>query len=75
MASRDDTSSCAATDRCPRCGGGFHCGSQDAEPCACCSLTLSPALLAALRERYPSCLCLTCLKALAAGAPLEPPAA
>lgn len=74
MAPLCDTVS-AATDRCPRCGGAFHCGRQDSEPCACGSLTLSPALLAALRERYPSCLCLACLKALAAGAPLEPPAA
>ena len=24
-----------ASDRCPRCGGGFHCGMNDAAPCAC----------------------------------------
>ena len=64
----------AATDRCPRCGGVFHCGVQDSTPCPCSTLTLSTELQAALRTRYSGCLCLACLKALAAGAPLEPPA-
>ncbi|WP_022979573.1 cysteine-rich CWC family protein [Ideonella sp. B508-1] len=64
-----------ADDRCPRCGGAFHCGVQDSTPCPCSTLTLSAELQAALRTRYSGCLCLACLKALAAGAPLEPPAA
>jgi hypothetical protein len=46
---------------CPRCGGAFHCGAQDEQPCWCNALTLGPALLAALRERHESCLCQTCL--------------
>jgi hypothetical protein len=54
-------------DRCARCGGGFHCGVNDTEPCACTTLTLPPALLAQLQQRYTGCLCLDCLRALAAG--------
>lgn len=60
--------------RCPRCQQSFHCGVDDAQPCGCCGLTLTPELLAALRERYRQCLCLPCLQALAAGAALEPAA-
>ena len=53
-------------DRCPRCGGGFHCGMRDAAPCPCSAVSLSAALQARLRERYAGCLCLACLRALAA---------
>jgi len=60
------------SDRCPRCGGGFHCGVNDAGPCACSTLKLSDSTLAALRQRYDSCLCLRCLQAVAAGADIEP---
>jgi ribosomal protein L34E len=49
-------------DRCPRCGGPFHCGAQDPEPCPCTSLKLTPAQLADLRRRYTGCLCLRCLR-------------
>lgn len=59
-------------DRCPRCGGAFHCGVQDAVPCPCASLTLSAALQGRLREQFSGCLCLRCLQALAQGAPLKP---
>ena len=52
-----------ATDRCPRCGGGFHCGMADAGPCACTTVTLDATTQAALRERYTGCLCL-CLRCL-----------
>ncbi|MDT7834381.1 cysteine-rich CWC family protein [Aquabacterium sp. OR-4] len=55
-------------DRCPRCGGGFHCGVQGPAPCPCSTLSLAPALQATLRQRYRGCLCLACLQALAAGA-------
>jgi hypothetical protein len=68
----DDTrpgASPTATDRCPRCGGSFHCGAQDARPCPCGQLTLSPALQADLRRRYTGCLCLPCLAALARATP------
>jgi hypothetical protein len=53
--------------RCPRCGGGFHCGINDAAPCTCtCTqLRLSEATLGELRARYQGCLCLRCLQALA----------
>lgn len=51
-------------DRCPRCGGGFHCGVNDAAPCPCTSLTLDAATQAALRQRYSGCLCLRCLQLL-----------
>lgn len=37
------------------------------------TMALDAALLAALRERWRGCLCLPCLAALAAGAPLDPP--
>lgn len=57
--------------RCPRCGGGFHCGANDPGPCACTGLKLGAELQASLRARYTGCLCLRCLAALAAGAPLE----
>lgn len=65
----------ALDDRCPRCGGGFHCGVADAGPCACTTLTLDAGLQVALRTRYAGCLCLACLQALAAGACLDGPAA
>jgi hypothetical protein len=54
------------TDRCPRCGGAFHCGVDDAQPCACTSVKLDAATLAALRDRYATCLCVRCLAELAA---------
>lgn len=55
-----------ADDRCPRCGGAFHCGANDAAPCACTTLQLDDATLADLRQRYSGCLCLGCLRELAA---------
>jgi hypothetical protein len=51
--------------RCPRCGRGFHCGRNDAAPCACTQLRLSEATLSELRARYQGCLCVQCLHALA----------
>lgn len=53
-----------AVDRCPRCGGSFHCGRDDGAPCACTGMQLDAATLAALRERYTGCLCLRCLAEL-----------
>lgn len=60
------------TGRCPRCGGAFHCGVNDPQPCACTTLTLPPALLAGLRERFDGCLCLACLAQLQAEAQQAP---
>ncbi|MDP9046303.1 MAG: cysteine-rich CWC family protein [Pseudomonadota bacterium] len=51
--------------RCPRCGDAFLCGAAAPDPCACSTVHLAAPLLAALRERYRGCLCLTCLQALA----------
>jgi hypothetical protein len=59
----------AADSRCPRCGGGFHCGVNDSLPCACTTLVLSAELQARLREQYTGCLCLRCLHELAAAQP------
>jgi len=64
----------APDDRCARCGGAFHCGMNDAGPCACTGITLDAATLAELRRRYSGCLCLRCLQALAAGESVDPPA-
>ena len=45
---------------------------NDAEPCACTTLTLDDALLAQLRERYDRCLCIACLAELKGGAAAAP---
>jgi Cysteine-rich CWC len=55
-----------AESRCPLCAGGFHCGANDAEPCACNLVQLDDATLADLRARYTGCLCLICLREIAA---------
>lgn len=61
----------AQSDRCPRCGGGFQCGFSGSAPCACTTLKLDDAALAALRAHYTGCLCLRCLGEIAAGAPVD----
>ncbi|MBC7735611.1 MAG: cysteine-rich CWC family protein [Bacteriovorax sp.] len=61
-----DASTAPQDDRCPRCGGPFHCGARDAAPCPCSGITLAAATQAWLRERHASCLCLACLQPLAA---------
>ena len=63
----------ADSDRCPRCGGGFHCGVQDATPCPCSTVKLSADLRASLVQRHTGCLCLACLQALSADAAAEAP--
>jgi cysteine-rich CWC protein len=60
-----------AESRCPRCGGAFHCGANDATPCACTGVALDAAALAELRARYTGCLCLNCLRELAAENPKD----
>ena len=62
----------APDDRCARCGGAFHCGMNDAGPCACTGITLDACALSDLRQRYSSCLCLRCLQAIANEAPVLP---
>jgi hypothetical protein len=61
-----------ADDPCPRCGEAFRCGANNAEPCACSTVPLDAATLAALRTRYSGCLCLGCLRAVAAAAVRSP---
>ena len=63
--------SSAAADRCPRCGGGFHCGIGDAGPCPCTRFHLGADLQRRLRERYTGCLCPSCLEALSRGDAVE----
>jgi Cysteine-rich CWC len=63
----------SAADRCPRCGGKFRCGIADAGPCPCSAVSLSATLQQQLRAQFSGCLCLPCLQALAAGAPLQGP--
>ena len=65
-AAMDTTASCA------RCGGAFHCGADDPQPCACTQIKIEPETLARLRQTYQGCLCRRCLAALAAGEPLGP---
>jgi hypothetical protein len=72
MNERPGVTESPATDRCPRCGGTFHCGVQDPQPCACTGLALDAALLQRLQARWQGCLCLPCLRALAEGAPIDP---
>lgn len=52
-------------ERCPRCGGDFHCGARE-ERCECFELMLAEALRRELAQRYERCLCLPCLRELAA---------
>ncbi|MEJ6007621.1 cysteine-rich CWC family protein [Paucibacter sp. AS339] len=52
-------------DSCPRCGGAFHCGASEPR-CDCFDLRLSETLRQRLAAQYSRCLCIACLKALAA---------
>jgi hypothetical protein len=57
-----------AADRCPRCGGAFHCGIGEPGPCPCTTIALDAPTLQSLRARYAGCLCLRCLGELAQAA-------
>lgn len=48
-------------ETCEACGASFGCGVNEGS-CWCSSVSLTPADLAALRERYSSCLCPACLE-------------
>jgi hypothetical protein len=52
---------------CPRCGGAFACGAAGPSPCACAAVELGAALRLSLQTAYTGCLCLACLRELAAG--------
>jgi hypothetical protein len=56
---------------CPRCGQAFHCGVNDAAPCACGGIELTGDTLRLLRERYTACLCLACLHEISSMPPGE----
>ncbi|MBP8143872.1 cysteine-rich CWC family protein [Pseudorhodoferax sp.] len=61
------TSGSTPEARCPRCGGGFHCGAQQGL-CDCFEVKLSAAQRADLTARWPGrCLCLRCLAELSPG--------
>lgn len=52
---------------CARCGRTFECKANNALRCDCARVDLDDATLHALRELYPDCLCLSCLRDIAAG--------
>lgn len=59
-----------ATSRCPRCGGGFRCEAAAGQPgpCDCFAVRVPEAARRLLRERYTACVCVHCLRELAAHA-------
>ncbi|WP_409993952.1 MULTISPECIES: cysteine-rich CWC family protein [Roseateles] len=57
-------------DRCPRCGGSFHCAAAEGF-CDCFELQLSAPLRQALAAQYSSCLCINCLKQLQSQTPTQ----
>ena len=70
----ESASAVSATSVCPRCGARFRCNAQTgasagASACACQSARLTPEQLSALRLAYADCLCLDCLRTLAAAEP------
>jgi hypothetical protein len=52
---------------CPRCGRTFECKVNNPVHCECARVDLDDATLHALHGRYPDCLCLDCLRAIATG--------
>jgi hypothetical protein len=56
-------------DRCPRCGAAFQCDAAGPVPCACAGIALGSGLQARLRAGFSRCLCLACLRELAAAEP------
>ncbi len=71
--SADAAGAPAGETRCPRCGGGFHCGVAGSLPCACSRYPIGAETLAMLRQRFTGCLCTRCLAELAAAAPAPRP--
>lgn len=57
-----------ATSRCPRCGGSFRCEAVagQPDPCDCFAVKVPEAARRLLRERYTGCVCLHCLREVAA---------
>jgi hypothetical protein len=53
---------------CPRCGAAFACGAAlpAHTPCACAGVGLTPAQRATLDAAFQGCLCVACLRAVAA---------
>ena len=52
---------------CPRCGRNFLCrGDDDIAHCQCAAVDLSPEDRAYISDRFEGCLCVDCLRALAA---------
>lgn len=51
---------------CPRCGAEFTCNEEDKWHCRCFSVTLNTAARTFLAEHYEDCLCVKCLREIAA---------
>lgn len=52
--------------QCPRCGRAFECKVNNPLHCQCMAVTLTVAQLESLQEQYEDCLCVDCLRLLAA---------
>ncbi len=52
---------------CPRCGRTFECKANNPVRCECALVELDDRALQALHGCYADCLCLDCLRAIAAG--------
>jgi hypothetical protein len=52
---------------CPRCGRTFECKANNPVRCNCALVELDEERLDAMQRRYSDCLCLDCLRAIAAG--------
>jgi hypothetical protein len=61
--------------RCPRCGSTFECKLNNPVHCGCAEIEIDDVRLLAIAERYSDCLCVDCLREIAAGdSPAERPA-
>jgi hypothetical protein len=50
---------------CPRCNSVFECRSNQVPECDCTKVSLSAEASQYIRDNYPDCLCLKCLKQIA----------
>ncbi|MDD3479804.1 MAG: cysteine-rich CWC family protein [Paludibacteraceae bacterium] len=49
---------------CPRCGAPFICNHENISKCQCAAIVLSASQHEKLKQTYPDCLCINCLKEL-----------
>jgi hypothetical protein len=57
---------------CPRCGASFECKLNNPVHCQCAGVELDEDQLLAIAEHFPDCLCVSCLRAIAAGDAVAP---